>query len=245
MAESSQCRALGEIRNIIVVGKTGCGKSTLANKIIGCVNDKDEAFQVEQSFHSVTREISSQCRSVEIGQSLYSVNMIDTIGFCDAQAKGSKSDSKIITDIEKYLREKAPEGVNLIIFVFRNGRFSEEEKKVFSFISQNLNIYIKEISCLVITGCDGLNEDARKKVISDFQTDALTKEFAADMTQGIFTVGFPKLSNMSERMKEVTILEMQDDIKPIHDLIAESKMMHLHDEVESNAFWRKFTCTIV
>ena len=238
MAETAVPRAVGGVRNIIVLGKTGCGKSTLANKII-CSSEGNETFKVERAYHSVTNKIESSIEFVQIGQETYTINMIDTIGLCDTGSEKSKTDSSILSEIKINMKDRAREGISLIIFVFRNGRFSEEERKVFTILDQNFKDYIKELSCLVITGCDGLNEQAREKLISDFKTDELTKKFAAIMTQGIFAVGFPKLSDLGTRAKEAAILQMQDDIAPIHSLIVKSKKMHLHDEIQSNALWEK------
>lgn len=235
----------GGQRNVIVLGKTGCGKSTLANKII-CASEENETFKVKESFQAVTTKIVGSIENVVIGTDTYKINMIDTIGFSDNRQRGAMSDNNIVHAIKKHMRARAPEGISLIIFVFRRGRFTEDEQKVFQIMADNFTDYIKEVSCLVITGCDGLNEDARSQLISNFKTDPLTERFATIMTKGIYTVGFPKVSSLSSRAKEAAIEEMKDDIAPIHDMVAKAKIMYLHDEIQIETFWEKFSiCTIL
>ena len=241
MAESAS-HSVGGRRNIIVLGKTGCGKSTLANKIIG-LNEEEAPFKVKQSIESVTTKIESVIEHVKIGKGVYVIHMIDTVGFCNAQSNGSKTDRSIAIDLKKHMRERAYEGINLIVFVFKRGRFSEEENRVFRIISQNFKDLVKECSCLVITNCDGLNEDAREKLILDFKTNELTKKFAEVMTKGIYTVGFPKVSDLSKRMKEAAIEDMKDDIAPIHDLITKSRKLYLNDDIQKDSFLEN--CTIL
>lgn len=227
----------GGKRNVIVLGKTGCGKSTLAKKII-CASDADDSiFRVAHSFHAVTTRIESCIERIEISGNTYEVTMIDTVGFCDPEKKGIFGDKNIIYEIKKHMVARAPEGLSLIIFVFRNGRFTEEEKEVFQIISSNFTDYIKDISCLVITGCEGLSEEFRSDVIAKFKTDPLTKQFAEIMTKGIYTVGFPKYGDLSRRSREALLEEMAEDIAPIHGLIAKSQSMYLNDEIQKDTLW--------
>ena len=242
MATSSTFASVGGKRNVIVLGRTGCGKSTLANKIIDKSED-DETFIAHSSLESGTTKTTSSIEFVEIDKKIYSITMIDTVGFCGQKAKGIMSDKKIIQDIKKHLRDRAIEGVSLIIFVFRNGRFSVEEKKVFDIITSNFKDYIKSLSCLVITGCEQLDESNRSDIISEFKSSEITKDFAAIMTKGIFTVGFPKVSKFKEKTKELLKEDMKEDIAPIHKLIVDSKEMHLHDEIHNDRFWSN--CTVL
>jgi len=230
--------ACGGKRNIIVLGKTGCGKSTLSNKIV-CADEDDIIFEVQQSFQAVTTKIESAIQNVKIDDDLYQINMIDTIGFRDARKKGGMSDSKIIEAVKKHMKERASEGINLIIFVFRNGRFTEEEKTVFEVITKNFTDLLSEMSMLVITGCDGLNETARKQVIRKFRTDPMTSQFAAIMKKGIYTVGFPSTKDLTSRRKQVVIEEMEEDIAPIHQVISKARVLYLQSEIQLDTFWQK------
>ena len=176
------------LRNIVVIGKTGCGKSTIANKIL-CLDDDHRVFEVRPSYQAVTTDINNAMHNVRIGSSIYRINMIDTIGFSDTRLSGAKSDDAIMKEIKREMQDRAPEGVNLLMFVFKHGRFTNEERVVFDKIQKNFSTLINHISLLVITNCDQLSKEGKEKVISEFRTDPLTKDFAKMMTKGIYICG--------------------------------------------------------
>ena len=220
----------GGQRSIIVLGKTGCGKSSLSNKII-C---QERVFEVANSFQGVTSEIKSVRENVSIEGKVYTINMIDTVGFRDPRSKGAKSDNEIIKDIKKQLKQRAPDGLNLIIFVLKNGRFTEEEHKVFKKILDNFTDMIKDLSLLVITGCDGKSKRAREDIIRNFRSDPLTKKFGDIMRKGIYCVGLPDIDDLSEGMRKVAIEDMVDDMIPIHKAVAAAKEIHLQQEIQKD-----------
>lgn len=224
-------------RNVVVIGRTGCGKSTLANKIL-CLDDDNRSFDVQNSYQSVTTEVDNTICNIRLGSTTYSINMVDTMGFSDTRKSGAKSDDIIMKEIKKEMKDRAPEGVNLLIFVFKHGRFTEEERVVFDKIQKNFSHLINKISLLVITNCDQLAKEAREKVITDFKTDPLTKDFAKMMTKGIFTAGFPDTKSLNPMFKSVFIESMRADIAPIHRIIASANNRFLQYEFNfDDGFW--------
>ena len=221
---------VGGKRNIVVLGKTGCGKSTLANKII-C---DDDTFPVSASFDSSTLMNMHANESIEIGGRTYSINMIDTVGFSDTSKK--KQNNQIMKEINKQLKLRVPEGLNLIIFVLKLGRFTDEEYKVFKKLAGNFSDLIKELSMLVITGCDGKNDKARNDIIKDFRENRKTKPFADIMKKGIFCVGLPDIKELSEEVKETTQLQMDIDMIPIHRVIADAHLLYLQEQIRQPKF---------
>ena len=212
-------------RNIVVLGKTGCGKSTLANKII-C---HDGTFRVSDSFDTCAHlNIHARNNVVIEGQTL-TINVIDTVGFNDTK-KGSKQNQQIIKDINKLLKQRVPEGLNLIIFVLRFGRFTDEEYEIFKMLAGSFNDLIKEFSMLVITGCDGKNDKARNDIIKDFRENRKTKPFADIMKKGIFCVGLPDMKDLSEEVRETVQERMDNDMIPIHRAIAEARIVYLQEQ---------------
>ena len=85
-------------RNVLVVGKTGCGKSTIANKVL-CFDDDQRVFNVQPSYEAVTKRIENQSSRIRMGSTTYEINMIDTIGFSDTRKSGAKSDDMIMKEI--------------------------------------------------------------------------------------------------------------------------------------------------
>ena len=212
----------GGKRNVIVLGKSGCGKSTLANKII-C---QDGAFKVSSLSPDVAGKIINVIENVNIDGLLYTINMIDTAGLQGLRGRDGKNDKELMKQIKKQLKKRAPEGLNLIIFVLRNGEFTDEESKVFRRITKKFSAVIKELSLLVITGCDGKKGD-RDDLVQKFKTNPSTKSFAEIMGRGIFCVNLPDTSNLSEEEKEAVM----KDMIPIHKAIAEARLLYLHDEI--------------
>jgi len=224
-------------RNVVVIGKTGSGKSTVANKIL-CLDDDKRCFNVQFSYQAVTTTIDNATRNIPIGSETYAVNVIDTIGFSDTRITGAKSDDAIMKEIKKELTDRAPEGINLLIFVFRHSRFTNEEKAAFDKIQKSFSHLINRISLLVITNCEQLTRGAREKVIIDFKNDPLTKDFAKMMTKGIYTVGFPDTETLAPVFKSAMLQSMKEDISPIHQIIAYARESFLQLEIRTDEnFW--------
>ena len=232
MAKPEWAYNAGGTRNVIVLGKTGCGKSTLANKII-C---KDGSFKIGSELQCVTAEVEMVTETVNIDGKDYKINMIDTVGFQDP----TRHDSDIMKDIKKELRLRCPEGLNLIIFVYKNGRFTKDEQKIFTRISNNFSDIIKDFSLLVITNCDGKKPEIRKKIVQDFTEAEVTKKFGAMMQKGIYCVGLPDIKEINEQSMPTIMDEMKNDMIPIHKAIAEASRVHLQEQIQ-----KKGNCTIL
>lgn len=228
-------------RNVLVIGKTGGGKSTIANKIL-CMDDDKRVFDVQRSYEAVTRRIENQISRIRMGSTTYEINMIDTIGFSDNRKSGAKSNEMIMKEIKKEMQDRAPEGLNLLIFVFKHGRFTEEERVVFDKIQKNFSHLINHISLLLITNCESMVEEAREKVIADFRSDPLTKDFAKMMTKGIFTVGFPDIATINPMFKQGMLQIMRNDISAVHKIIANASSRFLQYEFNFDEnFWLRIS----
>lgn len=106
-----------EIRNIILIGITGSGKSALANTLIG-----KEIFKEGDLSVSTTREINEAGFKWRNNQEY---KVVDTIGINDTEI--SKKDVIIrLAEIIHFI----PEGISHILFVY-NGKFTKEELKIF------------------------------------------------------------------------------------------------------------------
>ena len=106
-------------RNVVVIGKSGAGKSTVANKLLD-----EETFKVAASVDGITGVISHSEVTIEQGGKLYLTKVVDTVGLMDPKLQ----EKDTIADIKRYFRHIFPYGINLIMFVFRMGRFTAEER---------------------------------------------------------------------------------------------------------------------
>lgn len=220
-----------EKRNIVVVGKTGAGKSTVANNIF--VSDKK--FEVGKSTGSQTSEVLSiQVKHTDQTTKIqYDIKIIDTMGIFDTRI----TNYKVIEKIKKYFQENVSEGVSLVLFVFRKGRFTEEEKKALEFLMKNFHSEISDISALVITNCEVDNETARRTFIEDFKKNV--GPIASFMSKGIYTVGFPDTTDMKPRLRAIMEEDMEDDIKQLRELAMRASQMRLGKEMFEKSFWEK------
>ena len=73
-----------EKRNVVVVGKTGGGKCTVANKILGQVK-----FVVKNVAAGVTLNVEAHCCCLddESSHTVYSFKVVDTVGLFDTKVK--------------------------------------------------------------------------------------------------------------------------------------------------------------
>lgn len=206
-------------RNILLLGKCGAGKSSVANHIIG-----DEHFEVTDSMLAVTSK-TQMARAVLILPTVkYNLHVIDTPGFFDSM----RTSREVIQEIKTFFKSNISEGVHLILFVLRCGRFTPEDSTTFCYIMDGFkgqDIY--SISALVITCCEDKNARERERIISEFTTHQMTKDIAKFMKKGIVCVGFPRLDEVDEELREVYRRKAQKDTEQLHALIKESNNIRL------------------
>lgn len=111
------CSTCSTIKNILLIGRTGCGKSTLANVLTNKNNTFEEVFKEGEFSTAETRDI--QVEEVEIDDTKYRI--IDTVGIGDTKLTPQQVLNKL-ADAAHYARE----GLNQILFMI-DSRFTEEE----------------------------------------------------------------------------------------------------------------------
>jgi GTPase Era involved in 16S rRNA processing len=219
-----------ETRNILIVGKTGAGKSTVANAILLGVG---EYFPVSD-MPSTPRDGKEfgQCE-FDDGNVRYCFTVIDTVGPFDT---GHISNKKKIENTNGKIKGYV-DGLHLIIFVMKNGRLTKEESgESFQLFHKNFAKDIDPISALVITGCEGQDKD---EIIQQFKHDPMMGEIADHMKKGIYPVGLPNLDGYSGRIKEIFEVESREDEKTLRKLICTCETMYLNEELFNDS-----SCTV-
>lgn len=136
------------------------------------------------------------------------------------------------------MKDFAPDGLNLIIFVFKSGRFTEEEKEAFELISRHFKSLVEKLSLLVITNC-GKKGDFRQKTIDEFRLSETTKPFADMMHKGIIAVNFPDISEYEDDEQEILLPKIKRDQQALHKIIAAAEESYLAKDIQDNTIWRR------
>ncbi|XP_037614165.1 GTPase IMAP family member 7-like [Sebastes umbrosus] len=145
---------------IVILGKTGSGKSSLANTIFG-----EKLFRIGHTLNSETRECRAETKSVN-GRS---ITLIDTPGFFDTD----KSEEELKPVMVKCITECAP-GPHAFLIVLKVEKFTKQEQAVITELNQCFSEEVFKYATVVFTHGDQLDEG---QTIEDFvHQNKLTSE---------------------------------------------------------------------
>lgn len=200
-------------RNIIILGRTGTGKKTIANKLLG-----DERFQVDSAMTSVTREVRSMKAEEKVDRNVhYNIKIVDTLGPYSKKV----DQASIFKEIHEHCTGACDE-IHLILFTFRYGVYEQREIDIVTAICEHFQDQIPKISALVITGCESLDEEGRRSLIDELRTETITRRVVQLMHKGIFPVGFPNLKDMKPALKEEYEQVTYCDTNYLKELVSEA-----------------------
>ncbi|KAL0157606.1 hypothetical protein M9458_045682, partial [Cirrhinus mrigala] len=140
---------LDELR-IVLLGKTGVGKSAIGNTILG-----KEAFKEEVSYDSVTNEC--QRETAEINGRF--ITVIDTPGVFHTKL----SHEEIQREIIKYISMILP-GPHVFLLLIPVGRFTQEEENAVKIIKETFGENSLMYTMVLFTR----GEDLKKKTIEEY-----------------------------------------------------------------------------